>query len=242
MHPYPNTVESARAFIDVAFNKFLDKLADYGTSDLQTVDQVVQRMREKYARYDNISKRPAKTTDEPLIDIFIDAIGYNVIAALMLKKEWGEEYVSCDHLLPCSDDSIHIKALGENINAPVKTGDVGYDLVTSCYINIPHHSDRPVDVPTQVSVKLPDGYFGLIINRSSASRKLGIDVVPGIIDTGYTGPLFACVWNRTNQDIIIEKGQRVAQLILLPATVLPINKVTQLPETERGATGFGSSD
>jgi dUTP pyrophosphatase len=126
--------------------------------------------------------------------------------------------------------------------SPKKAGDVGFDLYTVEETILPSHSSLPTDIPTGVSIKLPEGTWGLVINRSSSPRKLGIEVVPGVIDNGYTGELFACCFNRTGQDIKVEKGTRIAQFIVLPALVPTLEEVDTLPETERGSTGFGSTN
>jgi dUTP pyrophosphatase len=128
------------------------------------------------------------------------------------------------------------------LQAPAKDGDVGLDLFVAEDTIVPTNSSRPVDVPSKIKVKLPHGTWGLVINRSSAPRKLGIDVVLGCIDTGYTGPLYACCWNRTGEDITLKKGSRVAQVVLFGAVVPQIEKVEKLPVTQRGETGFGSTD
>lgn len=122
-----------------------------------------------------------------------------------------------------------------------KTGDVGFDLHISETTVIPAHGFA--DVPSGVHMGLPEGWWGMLTGRSSTIRKRGLLVVQGIIDTGYTGELFSAVWNLTNHDITVEKGDRIAQLILLPniANEVDITHVNQLPETERGNKGFGST-
>lgn len=124
---------------------------------------------------------------------------------------------------------------------PVKQGDVGYDLYCSEEVVIPAKNMMPIDIPTGIRIKLPEGVWALIINRSSTPRKMGIEVVPGVIDNGYTGELFACCFNRTDEDIKVERGDRLAQFILMPAIVLPMEEVDELPATARGDTGFGST-
>lgn len=128
----------------------------------------------------------------------------------------------------------------DGILPPQKEGDVGHDLVVNQDALV-LAAASPVDIPCGLSMKVPDGYFALIINRSSTARKLGLAVVPGVIDSGYTGQLYACVYNLTDKKVKVEKGMRLAQVILLPRIVFPMKFVDELPETERGQTGFGSS-
>jgi len=132
--------------------------------------------------------------------------------------------------------------MAKNFSAPKKKGDVGYDLTLSADLIIAPHSQVAVDLKTGVKVKVPTGTWGLIINRSSTPRKKGLIVMPGVIDEGYIGELFACVFNTTDNPIEVKMGERLAQLILLPAVVRGIEEVEKLPETERGETGFGSTN
>lgn len=133
---------------------------------------------------------------------------------------------------------------------PAKYGDAGLDLCFSSPDLSPilvHRGDS-VAVPAGVSVKIPDNYFGLITARSSTFSKFGLMVVQGIIDSGYTGPLFTNVYfpgvkNRDVNFVTVRPYQRLAQLIIIPASVtrMDIEKVDQLPITERGEDGFGST-
>jgi len=126
---------------------------------------------------------------------------------------------------------------------PKKKGDCAFDLVCAedRFISAPSVGEKPKDIPIGVAVKIPHGYFGLIINRSSASRTVGVHVIPGIIDEGYVGPLYACVYPMGEYSVYIKKGDRVAQLILLPSFTPEMEEVESLPITERGSSGFGST-
>jgi dUTPase len=68
-------------------------------------------------------------------------------------------------------------------------------------------------------------------------------VAQGVIDCGYTGPLFAGVWNMTDKPVHVTRGMRLVQYILMPNASLNVEavQVDALPKTERGASGFGSS-
>lgn len=136
-----------------------------------------------------------------------------------------------------------VKQHGENegIVMPKKVGDCGYDIIVNEDVELPTNGGFPVDVACHFSMKVPDTHFALIINRSSTARKMGLWVVPGIIDAGYVGPIFTCVYNMTKESVKVEKGMRLAQCILLPRHTPPIKVVDELPTTERGETGFGST-
>lgn len=119
--------------------------------------------------------------------------------------------------------------------------DAGLDLIVSepTYLE----PGEFTDVPCGVSVELPPWAWGLVTGRSSALRKRGLLVHTGVIDAGYRGPLFAGAWNMTDSQIRVEKGERIAQLIIhhnSTRNVEPI-RVDQLSPSERGVDGFGST-
>lgn len=119
--------------------------------------------------------------------------------------------------------------------------DAGFDLFVSRETLVPAHGFA--DVPSGVSVQLPNGYWGMLTGRSSTIRKRGLLVVQGIIDTGYTGELFSAVWNLTDKAVVLEEGERVAQLIVLPNSTANsvLRRTDALGDTTRGGAGFGSS-
>jgi len=119
--------------------------------------------------------------------------------------------------------------------------DAGFDL----YVN-GDHVIAPftfADIDLNCRVKTPNGTWALLISRSSTLRKRGLLVATGVIDPGYTGPLFAGVFNLTNQAVHVPHGDRLAQLILFDNTSARhhLTEVDELPGTGRGANGFGSS-
>jgi dUTP pyrophosphatase len=130
--------------------------------------------------------------------------------------------------------------------APPYTGDCGLDLVTAKDTVLGRSCWR--DIPCGVSVAMPPGTFGWICGRSSTWVKWGIFVVPGVIDEGWRGELFTMAYrpalaSGSLSDITIPAGTRLAQLIVLPNLMrqLRLVQVEQLPESERGRRGFGSS-
>jgi dUTP pyrophosphatase len=131
-----------------------------------------------------------------------------------------------------------ILSISENIKPPAKDGVVGYNLVSTHETVIP--VDDVVFVKTGVKIKLPVGYWGLITSRSSAVFKHHILVLQGVIDTGYTGELMIpCT--AVSKQRILPAGTSIAQLILFPSVTPSILLVGELPITERGETGFGST-
>ena len=147
------------------------------------------------------------------------------------------------NIIKTEGDPLRVKKTNAHgtIHPPQKSGDVGYDLEVAEGALIPPRSSKPIMIAAGVSVKIPNGYFGWITSRSSATGK-GLVVFPGIIDNGYTGDLFAIVWNTSQDDIMLRQGERIAQMILLPAFTPPMKYVEELPSTDRGSSGFGSTN
>lgn len=124
-------------------------------------------------------------------------------------------------------------------------GDAGFDLFNASNETIIVAPYRSVMIPSCLRVKIPSGYCALIYPRSSTFRRRGLFVVPGLIDSGYTGELFTYVWHpnldHTDKPILIEPWERLSQLLVLPVPELDVISVKSLPETVRGEHGFGSS-
>lgn len=119
-------------------------------------------------------------------------------------------------------------------------GDVGLDLATQEPMECKPH--QVTYIPLGMRVKLPLGTWGWITGRSSSMMRRGIWVVSGVIDNGYTGPLFAGVVPVGTDTVTVERGAKIAQMILLPIMhPAGIVKVQDLPETARGDNGFGST-
>lgn len=118
-------------------------------------------------------------------------------------------------------------------------GDAGMDLTVVGRATLA--PGEAVDIPTGLRIELPEGYWGRITGRSSTMRKRGLLVNEGVIDQGYRGELFVYVKNLNGHDIFIERGERLAQLILAPIVRMEIEEVGWIADSERGEKGFGSS-
>jgi len=120
--------------------------------------------------------------------------------------------------------------------------DAGFDLyVNGDWTIEPNHF---VDIDLNCAVAFPEGSWGLLTGRSSTLRNRGLMVTQGIIDHGYTGPLFAGVWNLTSETVEVKHGDRIAQLVImanLAPFIVQIEETDELPQTTRGQNGFGSS-
>jgi dUTP pyrophosphatase len=121
-------------------------------------------------------------------------------------------------------------------------GDAGLDL-SACERAVLEPGERAV-VGTGLSVAIPDGYAGFVQPRSGLAARAGISVVnsPGLVDSGYRGELRVVLLNTDREHaFVVEQGMRIAQLVVLPVPEVEPVEVDELPETERGVRGFGSS-
>lgn len=132
-----------------------------------------------------------------------------------------------------------LQVIGNGIRMPKLPGDVGYDLVLSEDCLVTPYGVRFGMIGARV--RLPLGFWGLVTARSSAAVKYGVGVVPSVIDNGYTGVLRIGVFSMDTCAHPLSKGISIAQLILMPACVRPIQVVESFSETERGDKGWGST-
>ena len=95
-------------------------------------------------------------------------------------------------------------------------------------------------IPTGVAVAIPDGYCGQVWPRSGVSVRYGVDVLAGVIDSDYTGEIKVVLLAGAN-DFEISQGDRVAQLLIVPVSMLQCAEVESLDDTVRGDCGFGST-
>ena len=117
--------------------------------------------------------------------------------------------------------------------------DAGFDLavVEECVL-APGFTG---DVPTGIAIGMPPGWWGRIIGRSSTMRKRGLMVMEGVIDAGFRGELFTGVFNPGDDYVVVEPGERLAQLLFLPVPTVHWSERSELTASERGVNGFGSS-
>jgi dUTP pyrophosphatase len=122
------------------------------------------------------------------------------------------------------------------------TGDAGLDLAACERVEL-RPGARAV-VATGLSVAIPDGYAGFVQPRSGLAARNGITIVntPGLVDSGYRGELRVILLNTDPAEaFVVEHGMRIAQLVIVPVPELELLEVDELPPSERGVRGFGSS-
>ena len=137
-----------------------------------------------------------------------------------------------------------IARLREDATIPERaySGDAGLDLSTCERVELAP-GERAV-VPTGLAVAIPEGFAGFVQPRSGLAARNGIAVVnsPGLIDSGYRGEIRVILLNTDREETFVaEPGDRIAQLVVLPVPELELVELDELPASERGVRGFGSS-
>ena len=137
---------------------------------------------------------------------------------------------------------IQIKRLADDATIPTKSNvsDAGWDLYSSGMATIVYSGERKL-ISTDISIAIPDGYCGLIWPRSGLSVNNGIDILAGVIDSGYRGEVKVCMLNTSDTLVHIHPGDRVAQLIIQKVEDVSFTEVKNLDDTSRGDGGFGST-
>jgi len=139
---------------------------------------------------------------------------------------------------------LQITRLREDAVVPERAydGDAGLDLA-ACEQVVLEPGERAT-VGTGLAVAIPPGHAGFVQPRSGLAARHGIGVVnsPGLIDAGYRGELRVVLLNTDARDrFTVEPGMRIAQLVVLELPQVELVEVAELPSSERGARGFGSS-
>jgi len=134
-----------------------------------------------------------------------------------------------------------VKKLAYEARLPTRGsgGAVGYDLYSIDTVVIP--PKHRALLSTGIAVVLPPGVYGRVAPRSSLALKYRIQVGSGVIDPDYTGEVKVILFNHGHADFEVNKGDRIAQLILEKCDTPEVVEIGFLEETERGAGGFGST-
>jgi dUTP pyrophosphatase len=121
-------------------------------------------------------------------------------------------------------------------------GDAGLDLAACERVEL--GPGRRALVGTGLAVAIPDGYAGFVQPRSGLAARHGITIVntPGLVDSGYRGEIMVALLNTDRDEAFtVEPGMRIAQLVLVPVPGVSPVELDELPPSERGARGHGSS-
>jgi dUTP pyrophosphatase len=130
---------------------------------------------------------------------------------------------------------------GLPIPAHAHPGDGGVDLYARESVTL--GAGQRAVVPTGIAVAIPSGFAGLVTPRSGLAARNGISVVngPGLVDAGYRGEIKVVLVNLSSEAFEIDRGDRVAQFVVVPVVVQEYVPVEELPESTRGSGGFGST-
>jgi dUTP pyrophosphatase len=139
---------------------------------------------------------------------------------------------------------LEFKLVGANAQLPTRAheGDAGLDLYAAEAARL--MPGRRESVGTGLAVALPGGHAGLVLPRSGLAARHGITLVnaPGLIDSGYRGEIRILLLNTDPEEpVLIETGDRIAQLLVVPYAALTPVEAATLEESDRGEGGFGSS-
>ena len=130
--------------------------------------------------------------------------------------------------------------LDPDAKSPTKAhaSDAGFDLYSREDAVIKARSSHAFD--TGVHIEIPDGYVGFLKSKSGLNVKHSI-TSDGVIDAGYTGPIVVKLYNHSDVDYEVKKGDKVSQIVFLPIPEVVLIEGDFSNDTERGADGFGSS-
>jgi len=136
---------------------------------------------------------------------------------------------------------VRVQILNSNGTVPTKTNesDAGFDLYSNIDTVIP--SKQRKTVSTGIAIQMPEHFAGLIWPRSGLSVKKGIDVLAGVIDSGYRGEIMVCLYNTSDENVSIATGDRIAQIIFQEVPRVTMTVHSSLGSSQRGDNGFGSS-
>ena len=156
----------------------------------------------------------------------------------------------CKHMNPCKlytivndrgEDVVTVKRVNVNARLPVRgtSGAAGYDLSAAQSAVVPAHGKCLVK--TGLAMAIPAGCYGRIAPRSGLAWKKFIDIGAGVIDADYRGEVGAILFNFSDEDFVVNQGDRIAQIIFEKIKTPEIKELVSLGDTDRGASGYGST-
>ncbi|RED46221.1 dUTP diphosphatase [Aestuariispira insulae] len=133
--------------------------------------------------------------------------------------------------------------IGLDLPSYATAGSAGADLLAAIPDSHVIHPGKRALIPTGISIALPEGYEAQVRPRSGLALREGITCVnaPGTIDADYRGEVGVILINHGEEDFVVTRGMRIAQMLIAPVIQAEWDLVKELPETVRGAGGFGST-
>lgn len=169
------------------------------------------------------------------------------------KKNWHSTFTFTKNKMSCcepenkkcklSDELLKVYKRSENATLPTRGSKLaaGWDLYSSEAGLVPAKGQAMI--ATDLSIIVPAGTYGRVAPRSGLAVKNGISTGAGVIDADYRGEVKIVLFNHSDRDFEVNKGDRIAQLVLEKIVNADIQEITaeELTETERGSGGFGST-
>ena len=123
------------------------------------------------------------------------------------------------------------------------TSSAGADLYALSDGDILIEKGKTVLIHTGIAMQIPEGFVGLVFARSGLATKKGLAPANkvGVIDSDYRGEIMVPLFNQSENDVVIESGERIAQISLIPYLTADFCETDALDNTERGESGFGST-
>jgi dUTP pyrophosphatase len=118
-------------------------------------------------------------------------------------------------------------------------GDAGMDLYVP-EVTMIKVGERKT-IPLGISMEIPEGYVGLMFDKSSLSHKHGLKTYGNVIDSGYRGEIHVGIMNHSDKDYELKTGDKIIQMLIMPVFQVEILEVNELSESDRSKGGFGSS-
>ena len=135
---------------------------------------------------------------------------------------------------------LKVKKIQKDVKLPQygHIADAGLDLFSS--VDFVLAEGQVEAIPTGIKIAVPEGYVGLVWDKSGVSLR-GVHRLAGVIDSGYRGEVKVVMINLSHEAFVIERGMKIAQMLVQPIAKVDIVEVDNLDETSRGEGGFGST-
>lgn len=143
-------------------------------------------------------------------------------------------------------EMLKIKKVKEDAKVPHRatSGSAGLDLCACIDEPVTLEGGDTAVIPTGIAIALPSADYGaFVFPRSGIAVKHGIGLLNsvGVIDSDYRGEIMVGVINQVKEAYTIQPGERIAQMVIMPVSMMPVEEVAELDDTARGAGGFGST-
>lgn len=139
-----------------------------------------------------------------------------------------------------ADVGVLLRRPDAKIPTKAHQADAGFDIYS--VENTTIQPKQRKTVCTGISLQMPENYTGLIWPRSGLSVKKGLDVLAGVIDSGYRGEIMICLYNTSFESVRINHGDKIAQIIFQEVPRVSMIPMDTLDSSQRGEQGFGSTD